>query len=269
MALILIVQSLVATFVVSVIPVLLLNLLPNLLRDGKTKKKTRGAADAIPIGILNAMLSFAAGSLLGDAIFHLLGHHDHGHGHEQMVPAAVLFGIGLFFAIDRISHSLCRHNHKGHDHDHSKAISGYLSLIADAFHNFTDGLAVASSFRQSFHLGITTTLAIFLHEIPHELGDYAILIKAGFPHGQVLRMQLATAAAAPLGALCGLAIGAGWLPLVSEASLLPFAAGGFIYVALCSILSEVTNTENTSRILAANVVFSFFIGVLLMLLIES
>jgi len=80
-----------------------------------------------------------------------------------------------------------------------KFIGGLLNLIADTAHNFTDGMAIAASFTTSYQLGISTTVAVFFHEIPHEIGDFAILIQSGFSKRQAISAQVLTALGAFLG----------------------------------------------------------------------
>ena len=113
------------------------------------------------------------------------------------------------------------------------ALTGLLNLLADLSHNFTDGLAITASFLSSPALGVSTALAVLVHEVPHELGDFAILLQAGFTLQQALWMQLVTA----VGALVGVAVmwlsggrgeGASWV--------LPVTAGGFVYVALVNVV---------------------------------
>ncbi|XP_067833621.1 zinc transporter ZIP13-like [Heptranchias perlo] len=117
-------------------------------------------------------------------------------------------------------------------------ISGYLNLIANCIDNFTHGLAVAGSFLVSRKVGLTTTLAILLHEVPHEIGDFAILLRAGFDRWSAAKMQLTTAFGGVLGACFALCAqspeGAG----DSVAWILPFTSGGFLYIALVTVVPD-------------------------------
>ncbi|CAM9592629.1 unnamed protein product [Lampetra planeri] len=123
-------------------------------------------------------------------------------------------------------------------------ISGYLNLFANCVDNFTHGLAVAGSFLVSHKVGYLTTLAILLHEIPHEVGDFAILLRAGFDRWQAAKLQLITA----FGGICGAvftltaqsAQGAGRF----TAWILPFTAGGFLYIALVGVMPELLQEKN-------------------------
>ncbi|KAL8829062.1 MAG: hypothetical protein Q9170_006335 [Blastenia crenularia] len=138
-------------------------------------------------------------------------------------------------------------------------LSAYLNLIADFTHNITDGLAMSSSFYASPTLGATTTVAVFFHEIPHEVGDFALLIQSGFSKRQAMGAQFITAAGAFLGTCLGIAVqemgkssgdaaggprdlglagtGLGWGDL-----LLPFTAGTFLYVGTVAVIPELLET---------------------------
>eukprot|EP00035_Acanthoeca_spectabilis_P039737 m.64585 g.64585 ORF g.64585 m.64585 type:complete len:369 (+) comp9726_c0_seq2:3129-4235(+) len=118
--------------------------------------------------------------------------------------------------------------------------AGYLNLIVNSMDNFTHGLAVAGSFCVSNWAGITTTVAIVIHEIPHELGDYAILIRSGFDTRQAIISQLFTSA----GGICGAVFGLLCASAEREAIwILPFAAGGFVYIALVSLIPDMYSQE--------------------------
>ena len=138
-------------------------------------------------------------------------------------------------------------------------LSAYLNLIADFTHNITDGLAMSSSFYASPTLGATTTVAVFFHEIPHEVGDFALLIQSGFSKQRAMGAQFVTAAGAFLGTCLGIAVqemskssgdstsgprdlglagtGLGWGDL-----LLPFTAGTFLYVGTVAVIPELLET---------------------------
>lgn len=114
-------------------------------------------------------------------------------------------------------------------------ISGILNLIADFLHNFTDGLAIGATFAAGQGMGMVTAITILLHEIPHEIGDYAILIQAGYRRKNAIALQLVTA----VGALIGTAIGLHYGTLEHATKIiLPVTAGGFIYIATVSVIPE-------------------------------
>lgn len=115
-------------------------------------------------------------------------------------------------------------------------VAGFLNLAADCFHNFTDGLAIGASFLAGESIGIITTLTILLHEVPHEIGDFAILIQSGVPRNKAIALQALTAVGALTGCVVSLVLGGA---TEAAASLtLPFTAGGFIYIATVSVIPE-------------------------------
>lgn len=121
----------------------------------------------------------------------------------------------------------------------AKKVAGYLNLLANSIDNFTHGLAVAGSFLVSFRHGVLATFAILLHEIPHEVGDFAILLRSGFSRWDAAKAQLLTAGAGLLGAL--VAIGGSGATTAMEARtswIMPFTAGGFLHIALVTVLPD-------------------------------
>lgn len=128
---------------------------------------------------------------------------------------------------------------------HAKKVAGYLNLLANSIDNFTHGLAVAGSFLVSFRHGILATFAILLHEIPHEVGDFAILLRSGFTRWDAAKAQLLTATAGLLGAL--VAIGGSGVTSALEAKtswIMPFTAGGFLHIALVTVLPDLLQEED-------------------------
>lgn len=128
---------------------------------------------------------------------------------------------------------------KGKKKEQPKKVAGYLNLMANSIDNFTHGLAVAGSFLVSFRHGVLATFAILLHEIPHEVGDFAILLRSGFSRWDAARAQLLTAGAGLLGAL--VAIGGTSVTSAMEARtswIMPFTAGGFLHISLVTVLPD-------------------------------
>ncbi len=127
----------------------------------------------------------------------------------------------------------------------TKKVAGYLNLLANSIDNFTHGLAVAGSFLVSFRHGVLATFAILLHEIPHEVGDFAILLRSGFTRWDAAKAQLLTATAGLFGAL--VAIGGSGVTSALEAKtswIMPFTAGGFLHIALVTVLPDLLQEED-------------------------
>jgi zinc transporter 13 len=123
-------------------------------------------------------------------------------------------------------------------------ISGYLNLAANCTDNFTHGLAIAASYTVGFKVGVLTTVAILLHEIPHEVGDFAILLNAGFDRWSAAKAQIATASGGIIGAVTGLVAEGVTDPTIW---ILPFTAGGFIFIAMVTILPQLLQEENVKQ----------------------
>ena len=117
---------------------------------------------------------------------------------------------------------------------------GYLNLLANSIDNFIHGLAVASSFLTSFKLGFTTVFAILVHEIPHEVGDFAILMKSGFNRCEAAKAQFSTALIGIFGAMVALIMD--WT--VMSFFIVPFTCGGFLHIALISVLPDLLESED-------------------------
>lgn len=144
-------------------------------------------------------------------------------------------------------------------------VAGYLNLAADFTHNFTDGLAIGASYLAGRNIGIITTVTIFLHEVPHEIGDFAILIQSGCSKRKAIMLQLLTAVGALSGTFCSL-LAEGLDPSAID-WILPFTAGGFIYIATVSVIPELL--EDTKFWQSVKEVMALLFGVFMMVLIAE
>lgn len=188
------------------------------------------------------LVGFATGGLLGGAFFHLLPESFELFENIPEVSLLLVTGFMLFFILERFLH--WHHNHtSGFEEDVIKPF-GTLNLLADVFHNLLDGLLIGSAYSYSPAMGITTTIIVLMHELPQEIGDFGVLIHAGFSTRKALIFNFLSACTAFLGAIIVLA----FKPVgeyLSEA-VLPFAAGGFIYLAAADLIPEL-HTEKTLR----------------------
>lgn len=182
--------------------------------------------------ILLMLVSLSAGSLLGGAFFHILPEVAE-EGFGISISISVIGGMLLFFVMERFIH--WRHcHHTVHDeHPHHLAI---MNLVGDGVHNFLDGVIVAASYLASVPAGIATTVAVVLHEVPQEIGDFGVLIYSGISRWKALAYNFLSALLAVIGAIIGLIIGTKSEAFVSI--ILPFAAGGFIYIAASDLIPE-------------------------------
>ena len=179
------------------------------------------------------LVSLSAGTLMGDAFIHLIPEAYAEAENSLSVSLFILSGILVFFILEKIIH--WRHCHEEPCIDHPHPFS-YVILFGDSIHNFIDGLVIAASFLVSIPVGIATTVAVLFHEIPQEVGDFASLIYGGLSRAKALLFNFSTAFLAVLGALVVLVIDFNSDNMTQF--LVPFAAGGFIYIAGSDLIPE-------------------------------
>ncbi len=215
--------------------------------------------------ILFLLISLAAGALLGDAFIHLLPEAFEEASNPLTVSLLVLAGILTFFVLEKFLHWHHSHGEDEFSAEHARIHPvGHLVLVSDGVHNLVDGLAIGAAFLVSPEVGIATAIAIALHEIPQEIGDFGLLIHAGFSRTKALLLNFASALTAFLG--LGLAF---WLSSLGE-SLAPliaaFAAGNFIYIALADLVPELQKTKGGGRSVLQFVVIVIGLAAMVMLL---
>ncbi|XP_063838651.1 protein catecholamines up [Ostrinia nubilalis] len=284
-------KALSSTVFISIVPFFILFFIPI---DGSVEKQP----------LLKILLSFASGGLLGDAFLHLIPHaltstedtaghsHSHTHSHQNddephgphdiTVGLGVLGGIITFLVVEKT----VRLFDGGHGHSHGSdkkksddkkkkakdkkdeiKIAGYLNLAADFTHNFTDGLAIGASFIAGNSIGYITTVTILLHEIPHEIGDFAILVQSGCSRKKAMLLQLLTAFGAISGTVISIYLQGSSEGLVSSL-ILPFTAGGFIYIATVSVIPELL--ESSSKLSQSiKEILALLAGVYMMVIIAQ
>lgn len=180
------------------------------------------------------MVSFATGALFGDAFIHLLPEAIEESANPQWTFLLVLLGIIIMFILEKIIH--WHHCHHVDEHDHVVAPLAKINLLGDAVHNFIDGLIIAASFIVSFPVGVATTIAVVLHEIPQEIGDFCVLLHAGVNKRRALILNALIALTAIAGVLIGLVLSSSIEGMT--AILIPIAAGSFIYIAGSDLIPE-------------------------------
>lgn len=208
------------------------------------------------------LVSFSAGALFGDAFLHLLPEVFEEDISGTTIGIGILSGILIFFVLEKI---VQWHHHHGTKHEHAHLHSfGIMNLIGDGVHNFIDGMIIAGSFLVSTPLGIATTLAVILHEIPQEISDFGVLLHAGFSAQKALFFNFLTAITAFLGAGLVLLINNSVPGL--EALLVSFTAGGFIYIAGSDLIPELQKETELKKTLIQFVFLVLGMGVMLALL---
>jgi zinc and cadmium transporter len=191
--------------------------------------------------------AFAAGTLLGTAFFDLLPEALEGGTDTKSVMTWTLVGILIFFLLQRSIHWF-HHPHGDHDDGHNHPVqkpTGPLIIIGDSLHNFIDGVAIAATFLVNPTLGMVTTLAVGAHEIPHEIGNFAILLHSGFGRKKALLFNFFSACAAIVGAAAVL-LAHNELSSVTR-YMLPFAAGNLLYIAGSDLIPELHKHSRISQ----------------------
>lgn len=181
------------------------------------------------------MVSFAVGALLGDAFIHILP-ESYRQINSTTVAWLLITGMLIFFSVEKFMR--WRHCHDPECDDHIVS----LSLVGDTVHNFIDGMIIAGSFLVNTHLGVVTTLAVILHEIPQEIGHFGIFFHHGLSLKKSLLFNLISAIFAILGCVFVLILGTS----ITDFSkyILPITAGGFIYLASSDLIPELHRHEN-------------------------
>lgn len=219
---------------------------------------TLSISDKLLNKILLLMVGFAAGALMGGTFLHLFPESLEVLDIET-ASIYLIFGFIVFFILERILR--WRHCHVGVCDIHAFT---YLNLIGDGIHNFIDGLIIAASFLVDINMGIITTIAVISHEVPQELGDFAVLVYGGFTKRKALLYNFISALTSIIGALTGYL-----LPSYIENStqlLLPIAAGGFLYISGSDLIPELHKEISMRKSLLSFI--SFLIGILLMWLLK-
>jgi zinc and cadmium transporter len=189
--------------------------------------------DHIRVRLLPWLISYAVGTLLGVALLALL---PEALDHIPPVSAftALLAGVLAFFLLEK--YVLWRHCHDTHECEVHTSSAASLVIVGDAFHTFVDGAVIAAAVLTSVPLGVTTAIAVATHEIPQEVGDVAILLRAGFSRGRAFMLNLMAGVGGILGA-AGMLFASGWIPNLLP-YVLSFAAGNFLYIAMSDLIPD-------------------------------
>lgn len=212
-------------------------------------------------------VSFAVGALLGDTFIHLLPEIFAAARGRDALPASlmILAGILLFFIVEK----LLRHQHgllhRHHHHDPlARPELAAINLLGDAMHNYIDGLLIGASWLAGPALGISTTLAVLLHEIPQELGDFSILIHSGLSARNATLLNLGSAVVAVFGTATAV-----WVGAIARQStlgiLVPLTAGGFVYIAAADLIPELQHDRSLRALVVQTVSIACGIAVMALL----
>ena len=204
--------------------------------------------------LLLPMVAFAAGALIGGALFFML---PEALGQSSPRPALMWVAVGFssFFALEQFLHR--HHCHRG-TAECRRPVT-YLILVGDALHNLLDGIAVAGATLADPQLGLATWLAVAAHEIPQEIGDFAVLIHGGWSKGRALALNFGSALTFPVGAVATYFAAS----FARIDFLVPFAAGAFLYIGASDLIPEVNRERGGARNLVHYLSFAFGLALLL------
>jgi len=213
--------------------------------------------------ILLFLVSFAVGGLFAGAFVHLMPEAFEYFGINYITPVLVLAGIIIFFTLEKFLR--WRHCHVVTCDEHPHPVVT-MNIIGDGVHNFIDGLVIGASYMVSIPIGITTTLAVILHEIPQEIGDFGILIYGKLSVKKALTFNFLSALTAVIGAVVSILVGK--YAVNYSYYLLPITAGGFIYIAGSDLIPELQHETKPSKSILqfVSILFGFGLMVILKLL---
>ncbi|MFC5476234.1 ZIP family metal transporter [Paraherbaspirillum soli] len=220
--------------------------------------------------MVERMVSLSVGIMLATSLLHALPEAFESKANSHTLFAVLLGGLLAFFVLEKCA--ILRHSHHheddghGHHHGHDKkeaGKAGWMILVGDGLHNFTDGILIAAAFLADPHLGLITGLAIIVHEIPQEIGDFIVLLNAGFTRTRAYVYNLICSLMAVIGGLLGyftLERGMEWIPYV-----LVFASSGFIYIAVSDLMPQMQRRSTLRETIPQIVLIAVGVGIVLML----
>jgi len=213
-------------------------------------------------------VSFAVGTLLGAAFLEIIPHAYEISRDLHQISLIVLIGILVFFILEKLL--VWRHCHGSHCENHSPVVDhdvkkGSILIIGDCFHNFIDGILIASAFIVDINLGLITALAIIVHEIPQEISNFSILINSGYSLSKTLLMNIVTGCAMIIGAIIAYFILNDLEFLIPI--ILSFAASSMIYVAISDLIPSLHKKVEIKQTFQQT--FSIFLGVLIIYFLHS
>ena len=220
--------------------------------------------------VVERMVSLSVGIMLATSLLHALPEAFDSGADTRSLFATLLGGLLAFFVLEKLAILRHSHHHEGdghhhaHGHDaHQAGKSGWMILLGDAMHNFTDGILIAAAFLANPELGIVTALAIVAHEIPQEIGDFIVLLNAGFSRLRAYVFNLLCSLMAVLGGLLG------YFTLDQASGLIPyvlvFASSGFIYIAVSDLMPQMQRRATVKESVPQVVLIALGVAIVLAL----
>lgn len=207
--------------------------------------------------LVKHLVSLSAGVLLGTALLNVLPEAFEGKADTRALFLTLLAGLLFFFLLEKAELYRHSHHHEGddphHHHEHGfdaeqAGRGGWSVLLGDSIHNFCDGVIIAAAFLTDVRLGVATSLAIIAHEIPQEVGDYIVLLNAGFSRSKALMWNAISGLAAVAGGVLGYFVVGPWEALFPY--LLVIASSSFIYVAVADLIPQLQRRLSLRETLA-------------------
>ena len=220
---------------------------------------------------LPSLVALAAGALLGGAVIHLIPEAFEQIGGGLSFSLTLLSGILVFFILERFLHWHHSHHaneedcdtHDEREHELNQHTLAPLVISADAMHNLIDGVAIAAAYLVSIEVGIATTIAVLIHEIPQEISDFSLLLHSGMSRAKALLFNFASALTALIGAMAMLFVGASInnaIPYVAA-----ITAGGFLYIAIADLVPTLHKEKRARQATMQFLAFLIGIGIMLLL----
>jgi zinc and cadmium transporter len=220
--------------------------------------------------MVDRMVSLSVGILLSTSLLHSLPEAFESKADTHSLFAALLGGLLAFFLLEKFA--ILRHSHHyegdGHHHEHGHDAheagkAGWMILVGDGLHNFTDGILIAAAFLADPAVGMVTALAIIAHEIPQEIGDFIVLLNAGFTRARAYAYNLICSAMSIVGGIVGYVMlerGMQWIPYV-----LVFASSGFIYIAVSDLMPQMQRRVSIRETIPQILLIALGVGIVLIL----
>ncbi|MBB3224593.1 zinc and cadmium transporter [Massilia umbonata] len=216
------------------------------------------------------MVSLSVGIMLSTSLLHALPEAFESHADPRTLFATLLAGLLTFFMLEKLAILRHSHHHEGdghhhaHGHDkHEAGRAGWMILVGDGMHNFTDGILIAAAFLADPHLGIVAAVAIIAHEIPQEIGDFIVLLNAGFSRTRAYVYNLLCSLLAVAGGLLG------YFTLDRASNLIPyvlvFASSGFIYIAVSDLMPQMQRRSTLKETVPQVLLVALGVGIVLFL----
>ena len=220
--------------------------------------------------IVERMVSLSVGIMLSTAFLHSLPEAFESNIDAHYLFMTLLAGLFAFFLLEKLAILRHSHHHEGdghhhhHGHDaHEAGKSGWMILVGDGLHNFTDGILIAAAFLADPKLGLMTSLAIFAHEIPQETGDFIVLLNAGFSRARAYTYNLLSSLMAVIGGVVG------YISLANASELIPYAlvlaSSGFIYIAVSDLMPQMQRRASWRESASQVLLVALGVGIVLLL----